>query len=236
MTCGVRSLSGLILSLAHTAGAGADYTLRPLIGGVSFAAVLPGESVALDIMLEGGPGDVHNSAVFQVVCSEPGLLYESYAWSDPYTTGTIYDDCAPFISELPLAIDGDVLQGPGYPDGVVDLELSNVLITEEFGVGLLVTLHLRVPEDWSGDGPIFLLAVPDTFADGFLEIPTSGAGGVEVVVTVPEDINRNGVVEVQDLVAVVLAWGVCTGDCPADLNGDGMVSVSDLVAVILAWE
>lgn len=48
------------------------------------------------------------------------------------------------------------------------------------------------------------------------------------------DGNRN----VQDLLAVIAAWGPCTGQCPADLApslGDGAVNVQDLLAVIAAW-
>jgi hypothetical protein len=51
------------------------------------------------------------------------------------------------------------------------------------------------------------------------------------------DVNCDGVVNVEDLVAVILDWGPCPGgnDCPADQNGDGVVDVEDLVTVILGW-
>ena len=35
------------------------------------------------------------------------------------------------------------------------------------------------------------------------------------------------------LVLVLLAWG--TGDADADVDGDGLVAVNDLVQIILAW-
>jgi hypothetical protein len=49
-----------------------------------------------------------------------------------------------------------------------------------------------------------------------------------------------GVVDVDDLVAVILAWGNCPmpTNCPADVApplGDGVVDVDDLVQVILSW-
>jgi hypothetical protein len=47
------------------------------------------------------------------------------------------------------------------------------------------------------------------------------------------DATGDGVVDVDDLVAVVLAWGDAAG--PADLNGDGIVDVDDLVAVVTGW-
>jgi T5SS/PEP-CTERM-associated repeat protein len=54
----------------------------------------------------------------------------------------------------------------------------------------------------------------------------------------PADINNSGAVDVDDLIAVILAWGGCPAPpapCPADVNGSGSVDVDDLIAVILAW-
>jgi len=50
----------------------------------------------------------------------------------------------------------------------------------------------------------------------------------------PADITDDGLVNVEDLLAVISAWGVCSG-CDADLNGDGFVNVADLLAVINGW-
>jgi hypothetical protein len=47
------------------------------------------------------------------------------------------------------------------------------------------------------------------------------------------DTNRDGAVDVDDLVAVILAWG--TDDLAADTNADGIVDVDDVVSVILNW-
>jgi spore coat protein A len=49
----------------------------------------------------------------------------------------------------------------------------------------------------------------------------------------PGDTGGDGVTDVQDLVAVVLAWG--TADPFADVTADGVVDVQDLVAVLLGW-
>ena len=48
------------------------------------------------------------------------------------------------------------------------------------------------------------------------------------------DINADGVVNVNDLMAIIAAWGPCTG-CDADVNVDGVVNVNDLMAIIAAW-
>lgn len=56
-------------------------------------------------------------------------------------------------------------------------------------------------------------------------------------VTVPGDVNGDGVVNVTDLLLVLDAWGPCADpdDCPADLDGNGQVDVNDLLAVLAGW-
>jgi hypothetical protein len=49
------------------------------------------------------------------------------------------------------------------------------------------------------------------------------------------DATGNGVVDVDDLLAVILAWGPCAPPCPADIDGDGAVDVDDLLLVITNW-
>jgi hypothetical protein len=54
---------------------------------------------------------------------------------------------------------------------------------------------------------------------------------------VPGDITGDGVVNVDDLLTLITAWGPCVppASCPADLNGDGIVNVDDLLMVINHW-
>jgi Tol biopolymer transport system component len=52
------------------------------------------------------------------------------------------------------------------------------------------------------------------------------------------DVNGDGAVNVDDLVAVILGWGDCPkppDECPADVDGSGTVDVDDLIMVILNW-
>jgi hypothetical protein len=51
----------------------------------------------------------------------------------------------------------------------------------------------------------------------------------------PADTDQDGMVNVDDLLAVILDWGSCSEECPADVNGDGQVNVDDLVIVLTAW-
>jgi hypothetical protein len=56
----------------------------------------------------------------------------------------------------------------------------------------------------------------------------TGAGGLP-----------NGVVDTDDLLAVINSWGVCAAPCPADISlspcADGIVATDDLLAVINNW-
>lgn len=55
---------------------------------------------------------------------------------------------------------------------------------------------------------------------------------------IPGDVNHDGLVNVDDLLAVINDWGPCPQPprtCPADVNGDGAVNVNDLLIVINNW-
>jgi len=51
---------------------------------------------------------------------------------------------------------------------------------------------------------------------------------------IPGDIDENGVVDVDDLLALLGAWGAC-GDCPEDIDDSGAVDVSDLLTLLSNW-
>lgn len=72
---------------------------------------------------------------------------------------------------------------------------------------------------------------------------TSGAGGLDLptfILLVEDpipcvgDVDDDGTVGLQDLLALLAAWGPCPG-CAADLDDDGMVSANDLLVLLSAW-
>lgn len=52
--------------------------------------------------------------------------------------------------------------------------------------------------------------------------------------TRPADINGDSVVNVNDLLALLAAWGGCV-ECPEDVVQDGLVDVVDLLALLADW-
>jgi hypothetical protein len=60
-----------------------------------------------------------------------------------------------------------------------------------------------------------------------------GAYSIDLGGQCPEDLNNDGVVDVEDLLLLLAAWGQ-TG-VPADIDGDGVVAVGDLLLILAAW-
>ena len=54
----------------------------------------------------------------------------------------------------------------------------------------------------------------------------------------PTDVNRDGTVDIFDLVRVILDWGVCENGCglgcPSDVDFSGVVDVDDVVEIVMA--
>jgi len=49
------------------------------------------------------------------------------------------------------------------------------------------------------------------------------------------DVNRDGVINVTDVLDIVSNWGSCNGVCAQDIVPDGTINVSDLLQVIGNW-
>ncbi len=101
---------------------------------------------------------------------------------------------------------------------------------------------------WTYDSPLVgnALAFGDINGDGCDDLAIAYSGEPSVVVfyaNCPKrpcvgDVTADQQVNVNDLLAVINAWGPCPAPpttCPADITHDGNVGVNDLLAVISAW-
>jgi len=111
--------------------------------------------------------------------------------------------------------------------------LRDVLIND-FGLGSqLAGWELNVATTVSDDG--FTIA-----GYGFAPSGEQAAWRVKLPQPCAADINNNGAVNVDDLLAVINSWGACANpnNCPADIvppGGNDLINVDDLLAVINGW-
>ena len=184
----MRLVAVAVSVLALAAPAGGGYIITPVSGGLGSATVNPGDAIDLDIHLTSDAADEHTSAIFSLVFSKPGLVYEGYAWTAPYSNGTDDDDSKPLAGILPQTLDSDTLTGLGYPADTVDVELSNAtnggtVPPAGFGTGTVATVTLRVPADYSPVPDTITIGVdPDTLADGFNTVDTTPGPAFELTI------------------------------------------------------
>jgi hypothetical protein len=63
---------------------------------------------------------------------------------------------------------------------------------------------------------------------------TASAFRIDVASPCPADVNSDNVVDIDDLFAVLAAWGTCE-NCPEDINTDGVVDIDDIFEVLAQW-
>jgi hypothetical protein len=51
----------------------------------------------------------------------------------------------------------------------------------------------------------------------------------------PSDVDGDGIVGVEDILAIIASWGPCPSPCASDVDGDGNVGVNDLLEVVGSW-
>ena len=131
------------------------------------------------------------------------------------------------VERMNFSPDGKTL-AVGYSNGVrlwdVATRTPKTTIREGF--------NSRYELIFSPDGKTLVIYDPGSSNKVFwLRVPASGS--VADTTSLAADINGDGAVNVQDLVAVSAALGQ-TGNVDADVNGDGAVNIQDLVAVAAA--
>jgi CxxC motif-containing protein (DUF1111 family) len=115
---------------------------------------------------------------------------------------------------------------PDDPCAIHDVDQDGDVDLDDFDVFLLA--FDDEPADCNGNGVVdmldILLGEADANNDGVLDECQTCMG----------DVNGDNALGVNDLLAIIDAWGACT-DCPADINGDGAVNVNDLLYIVGNW-
>ena len=125
--------------------------------GLDHATVFPGDTIFLDVLVDGLASDSFTFAKFDVNFSDPGLSYQSYAFNSPLLApaGGGDDASVPGLDDLPATITAALFH-PFFDPGLIDVRF-NILTGEGPGGALvfnpstdhlLVTLELLVPLDF----------------------------------------------------------------------------------------
>lgn len=169
--------SCIVMVAASASTAHADYLLDLTSGGQQELTLAPGNQFALEVMLRGV--DRHNSCLFSLLFTEPGLSITGYQWASPYETNSLYEYSQPGLSDLPAVVSPSLFIDPFAPD-LNDVSFSNVVdpALSNAGEGMLLRVNITIPSDYSGASRLFGFAIPDTFARGFDVVPTTLGLGV----------------------------------------------------------
>ena len=225
-------------SLVVTVAEGERYTIRvggtgPEEGGVGTLHVSLSPLMVLDVESDPNGFGVGESVLVQLrmanLCGAEAAGFQAFVEFDEATlafaSGAYETEPfgLPIVTPI-VATDGviDLAAGLDKGAGQVPSSADAVLATLEFTslvsqCGAEVRLRPGVPPTQLTDStgaPI----EPLQLIDG-----ASCAG----------DVNGDGGVDVDDLVAVILAWG--TVSCDGDANDDGSINVDDLITVIINW-
>jgi hypothetical protein len=146
----------------------------------------------------------------------------------PWAIGQIADlapgDVIPSDSDVTFTIDVDAPEIQQYLRQALNDGRLRLTVTSLHDVGEMSSV---VPNFYTKENPLVEAG-----------IVSAARLSLEVAIGNPADVNGDGVVNVDDLVAVILAWGPCPeppAECQEDIDGSGAVDVDDLVAVILNW-
>ncbi len=228
----VLSSGTLFCAVCHAGDAVATLDCRPAVGHGSgpFIAVLPGQTFRVAVELASKLPIEYNSALFRIVLTRDDVGISEYEWAAPFETGGITDFSLEGV-ELPSVITADTLTGPGYPQDAVDIEFGNFLFAGTAQTGVVVEVEFTMPPKAQLGDEFFVVAVPDTFAFGFLGIPTEAGSVLTVRCVQSADLDNDGVVGAVDLVTVLTNWGTPV----ADVDGDGTTDMRDLSVILGQW-
>ena len=239
----MRIFVSIITLLAMASVATADYTLTPQINGETVIVVGQGGLFSLDLVLTIDANDFHDSAIFTVEFSEPGFIYEGYAWGAPYETGGIDDWSEPALGDLPVTIGVDTYEDlPGFDANAADVYFENLTplgsneepLDDMFTTGTLVTMDLRVPIGAPIWSIIEITAVPDSFDNG-TELVTTTGGTLFLLINLQGDASLDGYVDDDDLSLLLTNWHTAGSWAQGNFNADDTIDDDDLSLLLTNW-
>jgi len=195
----------------------------------------------LDIMV----ADMDNDGDYDVITAQG----ESGFWLN-----RIYINNGPADTNPPDVIDTEQIQSlqGGADEYVVRAEILDDMTSDRNFFDKGITLHWSndpdfkteqtapmlhsggqvyrgvIPGDVSGTVYYFVSAIDWNNNEGSGDVLSFDAGSI------PGDINEDGFVDVDDLLALLGVWGPCV-DCPEDIDNSGEVDVSDLLTLLGNW-
>lgn len=196
----------------HTTGSGSAFvTQNGAPGGPPLAASVHGGATALispTIDLTGSNATISFARWFYSSTTQPALSV-----SVSNNNGATWVPVASYA--------GASANGPQPSSQATTWQVSSFVVGDFVAPSAQVKVKFSVSS--TQPGAIVEAGVDDFQVDQFI-----------CAIPCPADINGSGAVNVDDLLAVINAWGPCAG-CTADINADGVVNVDDLLAVINAW-
>ncbi|MEE9296567.1 MAG: hypothetical protein V3W34_16610 [Phycisphaerae bacterium] len=153
---------------------------------------------------------------------------------DPYCVGPNNAGAGPCDCPGGTCIGGQCVGGPFAGSSCSMNCPSGVVCTNRFAEGLLATLSLTVPPDFTGSDVVIVQPVVDTIANGFDEVSTSAWPGLAVYLecVVAGDIDCDGAVTLNDYneweSCLTGPGGIVSPGCvPFDFDGDSDVDMLD---------
>ncbi|MAB82593.1 MAG: hypothetical protein CMJ24_04045 [Phycisphaerae bacterium] len=169
-------------------------------------------------------------------------------------TGVVDEWAFALPATLAIAASGVVGESPvALPPVLLPVLLTGTYIDSDDGGSIVIQFDDSVDETEVFDPPTSLPDVPlplptilppGSAANVVLSMMSDSiafqlGASVQIsaapdVLDVPGDATGDGMVGVDDLLALISQWGPCSG-CSADFNGDDMVGVDDLLTILESW-
>jgi PKD repeat protein len=178
-------------------------------------------------------GSYQSANVFLMDSDMSGVTFRNNLWSNPAATlwGNGWHYYWPYWSD----VNGYKTPSQWAANSQVTGESYRTFTANDFSTTFRPTFNASVSFGIAGvlrDCYGAQRPAGGTWTAGAVELnPVSGGGGG----TLTPDVNGNGVVNIDDLMAVLAFWGPCPTSCPADVNHDGAVNIADLLEVLNAW-